>query len=110
MYDSTFTPAVGGQTWLVGTSSVQPNPPGIIQAQLTSCRVRCLATGYLTYAAMLGGNANPSVASTTVAAGAPAVNTIGMTTGGIETFQFPQNAWFISSVAGGFEITFGEGQ
>jgi hypothetical protein len=40
----------------------------------------------------------------------PAVNTIGMTTGGVETFTLPQNAYFKSSVANGFEVTPGEGQ
>ncbi len=108
-YDSTFTPQVGGQTILVGTAVVQFPAFGPNQVQATSYRVRCLATGYLAFAVDVAGNATPPMTAAAPTAGAGVVNTIGMTLGGVETFQFPQNAWFLSSVAGGFEITSGEG-
>lgn len=109
MQDSTFTPA--GPTVLVGTVLVQVDPPGNNTVQRTSYRVRCLATGYLSWTPMIAANATSTAitASTAPANLVPSANTIGMAGGTVETFTLPQNAWFISSVAAGFEVTPGEG-
>lgn len=104
MYDSTFTPK--GPTYLVGTATVQCS--SAVGEQCTSYRIRCLASGYLAWAASQTTTA-PVLTATAPANGVPSTNTIGMTIGGVETLSLPQNAWFESSVAAGFEVTPGEG-
>jgi hypothetical protein len=105
MYDSTFTPK--GPTVLVTTSVVQALSTSDSD-RATSYRVRCLATGYLTWTSSEV-SATPTLTAAAPTAATPAVNTLGMTTGGVETFTLPQNAFFKSSVANGFEVTPGEG-
>jgi hypothetical protein len=111
MYDSPFTPQVGCGTVLVGITPVQVCAPGSSPVVATSCRVRCLVAGYLTFTTPLSANATPTsgITATAPANNTPSVNTIGMGAGQTEVFSFPQNAWFVSSNAGGFEITAGEG-
>jgi hypothetical protein len=105
VYDSTFTPK--GPTILV-TTAVQQALPTVDNDRATSYRVRCLATGYLAWASAEV-SAPPTITAAAPTGAVPAVNTIGMTTGGVETFTLPQNAYFKSSVANGFEVTPGEG-
>jgi hypothetical protein len=95
---STFMPS--GPTVLVGASAVQANATS---GSAVNYRVRCLVSAYLTW-----GGAGISAAGAP-SAGSPVTNTIGMTAGGIETFTFPANSSFISSVAASFEVTPGEG-
>lgn len=107
MYDSTFTPK--GPTVLVGTSVVQAtgtNP----NEQCTSCLVRCLVTGYLSWmTSELGTTTAPAITVAAPTAGVPSANTIGMTAGAVQTLGLPVNAWFKASAAAAFEITPGEG-
>lgn len=107
MYDATFTPK--GPTILV-TTAVQQALPTMDSERATSYRVRCLATGYLAWASPEQSTTPPTITAAAPTAAVPAVNTIGMTTGGVETFTLPMNAFFKSSVANGFEVTPGEGQ
>lgn len=107
MYDSTFTPK--GQTVLIGTSVLQA-PPTNPSEQATSYRVRCVVSGYLTWApSETTSAAAPTLTAAAPTAGNPVTNTLGMLAGGVETFSLPTNCWFKSSVAGGFEVTPGEG-
>lgn len=106
-YDATFTPK--GPTILV-TTSVQQALPTQDADRATSYRVRCLVAGYLTWATPEISTTPPTITAAAPTAAVPAVNTIGMLAGGVETFTLPQNAYFKSSVANGFEVTPGEGQ
>ena len=92
---STFQPL--GATVLIGTGALQV-PIGSSGGSATVYRVRCLVTAYITWG-------NGLVA----AVGGPGVNTLGMTAGGIETFTFPAQSFFISNVAASFEMTPGDG-
>lgn len=105
-YDATFTPK--GPTILV-TTAVQQALPTMDSDRATSYRVRCLVAGYLAWASSETTVA-PTITAAAPTAAAPAANTIGMSVGGVETFTLPQNAYFKSSVANGFEVTPGEGQ
>lgn len=95
---TTFVPQ--GQTYLIGVSAVNISQG----ANLVVYRVRCLATAYLTW-----GTTSGVTAAGAPAGGTPVTNTIGMSTGGIETFTLPPNAWLISTLAASFEVTAGEG-
>lgn len=107
MYDSTFTPK--GQTVLIGTAVLQA-PPTNPSEQCTSYRVRCLVTGYLTWAnSETSSAAAPTLTAAAPTAGNPVTNTLGMTANGVETLSLPSNCWFKSSNAAGFEVTPGEG-
>ncbi len=104
MYDSTFTPR--GPTYLVGITPVQIL--GSANEQCTSYLVRCMATGYFSWTSQLNGT--PVMGTPTAPANlVPSVNTIGMLVNAVQTFQLPGNVWLKSSVAGGFEVTPGEG-
>lgn len=103
--DATFQ--VWGPSVLVGTTVVQVqstngSPP-------TGYRVRCLVTGYFSWANSSGPTPPAIPTPTAPTAGVPSYNTIGMTAGGIETFELPPNAYFLSNNAAGFEITPGQG-
>ena len=110
MYDGTFTPK--GSTVLVSTTPVQVLPTNPQEA-CNSYRIRCLVSGYLEWGQSEGdaltGAAAPSITAVAPALGVPQANTIGMTVGGVETLTLPFAAWFVSSVASGFEVTPGEG-
>ncbi len=113
MYDSAFTPQLGGLTVLVGTTAIQvPTIGAQGMNQGLSYRIRCMATGYISFSPTVG--TSPDQAPTNFAANTPtaqgALNVIGMTTGQTEVFTLPELCWFVSSVAGGFEVTCGEGQ
>jgi hypothetical protein len=104
-FDPTFGPTV-----LVGTSVVQaPATNGVL---VGSYRVRCLVTGYLSWASSQGGN--PAGTAPTIpapvapSAGTPSPNTVGMTAGTVEVFKLPVNAFLLASVAAAFEVTPGE--
>ncbi len=98
--DTTFKPS--GPTTLVGVTAVAPMTRDAA-AGVTTFRVRCLVTGYLTW-----GPTN-AVASITPAA-APAPNTIGMTSGGNAAYiEVPAASFFIASAAAAFELTPGSG-
>ena len=109
-YDSAFSPF--GDTYLVGSSAVQvisknnENP--------TSYRIRNLKTTdqYFSWAAPVPGGATITpVTPVAPSSGVPSVNTLGMAgTTTIVISGIPANAWFLSNVAAGFEITAGEGK
>lgn len=99
--DTTFMPL--GPTTLVGVTPLLLVPKGTGAAG-TSVRVRCLVTGYFSW-----GNTSSVAAPVTPVAGTPSINTIGMTAGGIETFELSAMSWFVSSNAAGFEMTPGQG-
>lgn len=105
-YDATFTPK--GSTVLLGVTVLQIQPTNVDE-QATSMLVRCLVTGYFAWLPGKLGDTAPSITVTAPTAGVPSANTIGMSIGQVQTFQLPQNAWFKSSVAAGFEFTPGEG-
>lgn len=95
--NSTFQPQ--GPTVLIGVSALQVPIGTTGGGGAVTYRVRCLITAYLTWG-------NASVA----AVGGPGANTLGMTAGGIETFTFPAQCFFISNVGASFEVTPGEGE
>lgn len=97
--DATFAP--WGPNYLVGTTPVQALTTNNVNP--TSYRIRCLVTGYITWAPNSG---VPTPAAPT--AGVPAQG-LGMTAGQTETFQLPGNAWFLSNNAAGFEVIPGQG-
>ena len=109
-YDSAFSPF--GDTYLVGSSAVQvisknnENP--------TSYRIRNLKTTdqYFSWAAPVPGGATITpVTPVAPSSGVPSVNTLGMAgTTTIVISGIPANAWFLSNVGAGFEITAGEGK
>ena len=109
-YDSAFSPF--GQTHLVGTTSVQIKATN--NDNPTSYRIRNLKTTdqYFSWAPPEPGDA--AVTCVTPAAptnGAPVTNTLGMAgTSTIVISGIPANAWFLSNVAAGFEVTSGEGK
>lgn len=90
-----------GNTVTVGTAAVQAPAAGSNPS--TCYRVRNLQSTvlYLTW-----GNA-----STVTAVGGAGANTVGMLPNSVETFMLSggPNIWFITTIAGGFEITPGEG-
>jgi hypothetical protein len=99
--DTVFKPAA--PLTLVGVTAVQPCP-GQNGTGIYTFHVRCLATAYLTW----GRNA-AVVAAGAPAAGVPSPNTVGMTIGGVETFEIPGDSFFISTVAASFELIGGSG-
>ena len=102
--DATFQ--VWGPLNLIGTSVVQVVTTN--QQQPTSYRIRCLVTGYISWAPSSGGV--PTINTPTApSAGTPSPNTIGMTAGGVETLGLPPNAYFLSNNAAGFEVSAGQG-
>jgi hypothetical protein len=109
MQDSAFQPIQGGNTAVIGITALGynttawPHPPGMPRP--TDYRIRCLTAGYLSWDVPTA----TTVTSKVPAAGAPVLNTVGMSTGQIEVLKLPMGAQFISSVAAGFEITAGEG-
>src|SRR5689334_18659925 len=103
--NSAFNPT--GPTVLVGTSVVQA--PATNMVTPTCYRVRCLVTGYLSWATSQNPTAPTMSAPTAPTAGVPQDKTLGMTAGGVECFILMQNCYFLSSVAAGFEVTPGEG-
>lgn len=106
MNDQAFTPA--GSTFLIGVAAVQVPNPGTTQQ--TAYRIRCLVSGYIAFSPeVVSGAAPTSLAAVAPVAGTPSLNTIGMLAGQVEVFCLPQEAWFLSSVAAGFEVTAGEG-
>jgi hypothetical protein len=104
--DGTFQ--VWGPLVLVGTSPAQVvTTNGVLP---TSYRVKCLVTGYFSWAPANPSGTTPTIPTPTApSAGVPSPNTIGMTLGQTETFQLPPNAWFQSNNAAGFEIAPGQG-
>lgn len=103
-YDGAFAP--NGDTVLVGTTIVQVKARSNVETQ--NYRVRCLVTGYISWATSNNPTA-PTFAATAPVAGTPSPNTLGMTVGGVETFCLANDAYFLSSVVAGFEVTPGEG-
>ena len=99
--DTAFQPL--GPTTLVGTAAVQVQPSGV-GMRSTSIRVRCLVTAYLGW-----GPNNLVAAPVAPTNGVPSQNILGMTAGGIETFEISGVLWFIASAAGAFEVTPGQG-
>jgi len=110
MYQA-FAPQVGGSLFLISNDMPRQVLTPANQTATTSYRIRCLVAGYLTWSPVLAANATPTMTSAapTLAPGGQAVNTMGYAAGHIEVLTLPQNAWFISSVASGFEIYVGEG-
>jgi len=109
-YDSAFSPF--GPTHLVGTSSVQIKATN--NDNPTSYRIRNLKTTdqYFSWAPPAPGDvAVTCVTPAAPSAGSPVTNTLGMagsTT--IVISGIPANAWFLSNIAAGFEVTAGEGK
>jgi hypothetical protein len=97
-----------GPTVLVGTTSTQVTTKDNCYAVSYRIRNSANVDAYLSWAPAL-----PLGQAVTVpAAQAPApiaYNTIGISSGSTEVITLPPNAWFIANVAGGFEITPGEG-
>ena len=108
MNNGAFVPF--GQTYLVGTSSVQVLSQGNQGA--TSYRIKAMLTTpqYLRWAPPDPTGTAITVGSVTApTAGSPSTNTIGFLAGSIEIMSFPANAWFKADAVGAFEITPGEG-
>ncbi len=100
--DTTFKPL--GPTTLVGVTAVAPMTKDAAGG-VTTFRLRCLATAYLTW-----GPSSSITAAGAPSAGTPSSNTIGMTTGGNAAYiEVPAGSFFISSVAASFEVTPGSG-
>jgi hypothetical protein len=98
--DTVFKPAA--PLTLVGVTAVQPCP-GQNGTGIYTFHVRCLATAYLTW------GRNASIVSNAGPGAGPVVNTVGMTIGGVETFEIPGDSFFISNVAASFELIGGSG-
>lgn len=94
---SAFQPL--GPTVSVSTTPVQVPASSTPGGSAVNFRVRCIATAYLTW----------GQSSTVTAVGGVGPNTIGMSTGGVESFTFPPQSFFISNVATSFEVTPGDG-
>jgi len=111
MQNSAFRALLGGNTILVSNvTPVQVNSPGLPGTeQTTAYRIRCLVAGYIAWAPMLAANAAPTLTATAPTLNVPSINTIGMAVGQTEVLMMPNCAWWISSVASGFEVTAGEG-
>jgi hypothetical protein len=98
--DTTFSPLTS--TYQIGAAAVQVAPKDLSGA-VSTYRVRCLASGYLTWGQTSG------VAAAGAPGASPVANTVGLTTGGVGYLQLPPGVYFISSVAAGFEVTGGQG-
>lgn len=108
MNNGAFTPM--GQTYLIGTSSVQVKAEG--NQTPTAYRIKSLlaTTQYLRWAPP-----DPTGATITVGtvsapvAGTPSSNTIGFFPGSVEIVALPANVWLKSDGVAAFEVTPGEG-
>lgn len=107
MYDSPFR--ASGPTVLVGVTAVQVSSVNSVNP--SSYRIRNITnlTAYIGWASPNVSTTPPVISTTAPVAGTPSSNLISMSGGSVEVLTFPQNAYFQSSVAAGFEITPGEG-
>ena len=108
MNNGAFTPM--GQTYLVGTSSVQVKAEG--NQTPTTYRIKSLlsTTQYLRWAPPDPTGTAITVGSVTApSAGTPSSNTIGFFPGAVEIVAMPANVWLKSDAVGAFEVTPGEG-
>lgn len=107
MQNSAFTP--WGPLTSVGTAVVQVQTTSNNQA--TSYRIRCLVTGYISWApAVSTGAAAPTIGTPTAPIlNTPSANTLGMQAGQVEVIALPPNAYFAASALLGFEVVAGEG-
>jgi hypothetical protein len=104
-YDGAFSP--WGNTVLVGATIKQVKSKQGTQAP--NYRIRCLVAGYIAWSTAQVATVPPTftVAAPTAAVDAP--NTFGMAVGQVEVFNLANDAYFLSSVDAGFEVTAGEG-
>lgn len=108
MNNGAFVPF--GQTYLVGTTSVQVLSQGNQGA--TSYRIKSMltTTQYLRWAPPSPTGVAVTVGSVTApVAGTPSNETIGLFPGAVEVISLPANAWFKADAVAAFEITPGEG-
>lgn len=104
-FDGAFSPL--GDTFSVSTTIVQATTRN--NAMAPNYRIRCLASGYISWATQQVSAQPPAFTAAAPSPGTPKQNTFGMTTGQVEVFNLPGNAYFLSSVSEGFEVTPGEG-
>lgn len=108
MNNGAFVPM--GQTYLVGTSSVQVKSQG--NQTPTAYRIKAVLSTpqYLRWAPPdPTGTAITVGAVSAPSAGTPSNETIGFLPGAVEVISLPANAWFKADAVGAFEITPGEG-
>lgn len=108
MNNGAFVPM--GQTYLVGTSSVQVKSQG--NQTPTAYRIKAVLSTpqYLRWAPPDPTGTAITVGSVTApSAGTPSSETFGFLAGAVEIISLPANAWFKADAVGAFEITPGEG-
>lgn len=97
-----------GQTYLLGTSSIQI--PSNSNGNFTTYRVKNIvgALAYFRWAPPLPDGTAVTVGAVTAPSAGVPQPVIGVASGAVEFFTLPANAWFLSATVGGFEITVGE--